>query len=157
MLETAGAEAGSADCRGGEGLGFPSRHRLHAAAEFSLVFAARRLLRGEYFDLHYLAARPGPRPLSEPQSALHSHPMSAIDMDVGARLGLVVAKKLARRSVQRNLLKRLAREAFRQAYAALPSYDLVLRLAKPPGKNLTVDARKAWRADVDRLLARLDQ
>ena len=66
-----------------------------------------------------------------------------------------MAKKLARRAVQRNLLKRLAREAFRHAHGSLPSYDLVLRLARPPGKSLEIEARAAWRADVDKLLVRL--
>jgi len=117
---------------------FPSEHRLHAAADFSLVFAARRALRGEYFDLHYLAARPPATP------AVGS-----------ARIGLVVAKKLARRAVQRNLLKRLAREAFRHACSTLPPYDLVLRLARPPGRSLEAEARRAWRADIDQLFGKL--
>lgn len=119
-------------------LGFRGEHRLHAAAEFSLVFAARRVLRGEHFDLHY---RPSQAPSAVPAAS--------------ARLGLVVAKKLARRAVQRNLLKRLAREVFRHARHELPHYDLVLRLARPPGLNLDKAARLAWRADVAQLLTRL--
>jgi len=117
-------------------IGFRGEHRLHAAAEFSLVFAARRVLRGEYFDLHYRSNRESP----------------AIS---GARLGLVIAKKLARRAVQRNLLKRLAREAFRHARSDLPQCDLILRLAKPSGHDLDKEARRAWRMDVEQLLARL--
>jgi ribonuclease P protein component len=47
-----------------------------------------------------------------------------------ARLGLVVGKKLARTSVERNRIKRQAREVFRQT--ALPTgCDVVVRLAKP--------------------------
>lgn len=119
-------------------LGFGKERRLRAAAEFSLVFSVRRVLRGEIFDLHYRATNSG----TASQAA-------------GARLGLVVAKKLAHRAVQRNLLKRLAREAFRLARQGLPSYDLVLRLAKPPGKGLNLSARRAWRADIEQLLNRL--
>ena len=119
-------------------LGFRSEHRLHAEAEFSSVFAARRVLRGNYFDLHYRAT-----------------PTTAAEPGASARLGLVIAKKLARRAVQRNLLKRLAREAFRQARATLPHYDLVLRLSKPSGHNLDLEMRRAWRADVEQLLTRL--
>ncbi len=119
---------------------FAGEYRLHAAVDFSQVFAARRSLRGEYFNLHYFASRPPA--VSDPGSA---------------RLGLVIAKKLARRAVQRNLLKRLAREAFRHARSSLPPYDLVLRLAKPPGKSLEAEARHAWRADIDQLLGRLVQ
>jgi len=119
-------------------LGFRGEHRLHAAAEFSSVFSARRVLRGVHFDLHY-----GP---SKVQSGA---PVAS------ARLGLVIAKKLARRAVQRNLLKRLAREVFRHARHELPHYDLVLRLSKPSGHSLDGQARQAWRSDVEQLLMRL--
>lgn len=117
---------------------FSDTRRLRAAAEFSQVFAARRVLRGDFFNLHYLAVRP-----------------AALPVGVGARMGLVVAKKLARRAVQRNLLKRLAREAFRHAHAGLPPYDLVLRLSGPVTGSTKAEARHAWRADIDRLLGRL--
>ena len=43
-----------------------------------------------------------------------------------ARLGLIVAKKNVRRAVDRNRLKRLARESFRLNQQQLPSYDIVL-------------------------------
>ena len=112
---------------------FESGHRLHAAAEFTAVFSHRRVLRGERFDLHY---RPNEKD--------------------GARLGLVIAKKLARRAVLRNLLKRLGREAFRQARTGLPSCDLVLRLAKPLAKADRT-SRKALRAEIDALLLRLGE
>jgi ribonuclease P protein component len=143
VLETAGGKQGVAGIEVIEDLGFRSEHRLHAAAEFSQVFAARRVIRGKCFDLHYLAVKPESRETSVTVCS--------------ARLGLVMAKKLARRSVQRNMLKRLAREAFRHARSHLPPYDLVLRLARPPGNSLGAEARKAWRADVEHLLERLSQ
>jgi ribonuclease P protein component len=89
-------------------------------------------LRGNYFDLHYLSGS-----------------------QAGARLGLIVAKRLARRAVQRNLLKRIAREAFRLARPGLPAHDLVLRLTKRPGDLLDSGARRSWRADIEQLLAKL--
>ena len=46
-----------------------------------------------------------------------------------ARLGLVVGKKLLKRAVDRNRLKRVVRENFRLRRLQLPSYDLVVRLA----------------------------
>lgn len=119
-------------------LGFRKQHRLQTAEGFSLVFADRRRLRGEIFDLHYRSQGSG-----------------AISGPVGARLGIVIAKKLAHRAVQRNLLKRLARESFRVARRELPPYDLVLRLAKPPGSSLDRAARSTWRADIEQLLIRL--
>ena len=46
-----------------------------------------------------------------------------------ARLGVVVAKRLAPRAVTRNMIKRLARELFRKA--ELPALDCIVRLNKP--------------------------
>jgi len=118
-------------------LSFTSGDRLHTAAEFAAVFSHRRVLRGDRFDLHY---RPG----------------GAGQASRGARLGLVIARKQARRAVVRNLLKRLAREAFRQRRSRLPAFDLVLRLAKPV---VSVDraSRLALRAEIDDLLQRLSE
>ena len=119
-------------------LGFRSEHRLRTATDFSRVFSVRRVLRGVVFDLHYHSRNP----------AVSAEPS-------GARLGIVIAKKLANRAVQRNLLKRLARESFRLARSGLPPCDLVLRLAKPAGTSLDLTARQTWRADIDHLLNRL--
>jgi ribonuclease P protein component len=115
----------------GPRLSFTSGDRLHTAAEFSAVFSNRRVLRGERFDLHYRPNEGG-----------------------SARLGLVIAKKLARRAVLRNLLKRLGREAFRQARAELPAFDLVLRLAKPVASAGRA-TRQTARMEIDALLLRL--
>ena len=49
-----------------------------------------------------------------------------------ARLGLVVAKKLLKRAVDRNKVKRVVREQFRLRLAGLPAVDLVIRLAAKP-------------------------
>jgi len=49
----------------------------------------------------------------------------------GARLGVVVAKRLARRANVRNLVKRIVREQFRRNRASLEGFDLVVRLHAP--------------------------
>ena len=51
-----------------------------------------------------------------------------------ARLGLVVGKKLLKRSVDRNRIKRIIREQFRLLRPDLPVCDLVVRLAVKPGQ-----------------------
>lgn len=51
-----------------------------------------------------------------------------------ARLGVVVAKKLARQANLRNLVKRIAREIFRRQRSGLPAHDLVVRLHAPVAK-----------------------
>ena len=62
---------------------------------------------------------------------LHYRPRMASEGS-GARLGLVVAKRFLRRSVDRNLVRRLVREHFRLLRARLRSCDLVVRLAAKP-------------------------
>lgn len=69
----------------------------------------------------------------------------------GARIGLIVARRLLKRAVDRNLVKRIAREAFRSVRARLPALDLVLRLASP----FTALDRRELRGELDSLLARL--
>ena len=111
--------------------GFAAVFRLRQAGEFGKVFAERRVLRGRQFNLHYRVSGGG-----------------------SARLGLVIAKKLARRSVWRNAIKRIGREAFRTARVELPSMDLVLRLAKPV-TAVDVESRRVWRQEIDALLLKL--
>jgi ribonuclease P protein component len=65
----------------------------------------------------------------------------------GARLGLITSRKAARRAVDRNRAKRLARVAFRQARVGLPAVDVVLQL-----KN---DMRESGNAEIRRELDRL--
>lgn len=56
------------------------------------------------------------------------------DQISSSRLGLAISKKNAKRAVDRNRIKRLIRESFRQNLHALPSIDLVV-MAKPITKN----------------------
>lgn len=108
-------------------LDFRPLYRLRKTDEYSSVFAFRRAIKGRYFMLHYRPA------------------------DSGPRLGLVMAKKLAKRAVLRNLLKRLAREHFRHVRANLPAYDVVLRLSAPPLRA----SRAELHEDIVNLLQRL--
>ncbi|MBL8446057.1 MAG: ribonuclease P protein component [Zoogloeaceae bacterium] len=109
-------------------LRFLDAYRLRKTDEYSSVFAFRRAIRGRYLTLHYRPNR----------------------LDT-ARLGLVVAKKLARRAVARNRVKRVCREVFRLSRFELPGVDLVVRLTAPLG-----DAdRDHLRRDLVGLLQRL--
>ncbi len=56
------------------------------------------------------------------------------DLKLKARLGLAISKKNARRAVDRNRIKRLIRESFRQHLVKLPAIDIVV-MAKPVTKN----------------------
>ncbi|WP_244857215.1 ribonuclease P protein component [Aromatoleum bremense] len=87
---------------------FLDAYRLRKTDEYSSVFAFRRAFKGRFFIAHY---RPN---------------------ELGtARLGVVIAKKLAKRANVRNLLKRIVREQFRKARPALAHHDLVVRLHAP--------------------------
>lgn len=123
-----------------QGFRFGALDRLHRPAEFAAVMASRLRASGGCFELRY-CPRPVPAAGAGPGQA---------------RLGLIIPKRLAKRAVLRNLLKRLAREAFRQAKSGLPASDFVLRLARPPmakGRAVDADLRREWRKSVDDLLA----
>jgi len=72
-----------------------------------------------------------------------------------ARLGVVVAKKLAPRAVTRNTIKRVSRELFRNS--ALPPIDCLVRLAKPvnskAGPATTAQLKAELRVELTRLFA----
>lgn len=54
------------------------------------------------------------------------------------RLALVVPKRLVKRAVERNRIRRLGREAFRQRQDQLGGRDFVLRLTRTPeGRAVT--------------------
>lgn len=94
---------------------FPKQYRLTKTDEFSSVFGFRKALRSPHFLLHYRLRITG-----------------EAEIITGARLGLVIAKRLLKRSVDRNLVKRLCRENFRTLRNRLPARDLILRLAVKP-------------------------
>jgi len=74
--------------------------------------------------------------------------------DLGfARLGLVVAKKHAKRAVDRNEIKRIVRESFRYNQSGLENFDCVV-LSRPGAKDLD---KVQLRHMIDKLWTRLRQ
>jgi len=102
--------------------GFSPDQRLHRPAEFGRVFAEPARSSDRFFTV--LARATG-------RSA--------------ARLGLTVSRRVAKRAVDRNKLKRLARESFRQQ-TSLPPWDFVV-LARAGADRAE---RGALRASLDR-------
>ena len=104
---------------------FPADRRLLTGADFDRVFAAPVRSSDRYFTI--LARR---NELGRP------------------RLGLAISKRAAKRAVDRNRLKRIAREAFR-AHSSLASCDYVV-LARPAACNAE---RTALRHSLERLFS----
>ncbi|HAR79519.1 MAG TPA: ribonuclease P protein component [Succinivibrionaceae bacterium] len=72
----------------------------------------------------------------------------ANNLDSCARLGLVVPKKVLKRAVWRNRIKRLVRESFRLNHNSMPSVDYVF-IARPSidkfsNEQLYLMLKKLW-------------
>ncbi|WP_175425710.1 ribonuclease P protein component [Trinickia violacea] len=114
---------------------FPKAARLLKTDEFSSVFRLRPWRRSAHFVVY---ARPTGNE---------------------ARLGLVIGKKYAPRAATRNLVRRIAREAFRVRRADFGGWDILLRLhtrfdkkALPSAASLPLKA--LCRVEIDELLGK---
>ena len=72
------------------------------------------------------------------------------DNDLGhARLGLAISKRVSKRAVERNRIKRLLRESFRRIRHQLPAIDLMLmareQAAGVPGPQLLSELDGLWK------------
>lgn len=105
---------------------FPRSRRLLKAAEFNAVFRARRFT----FRHATLRVIGGASPAAR------------------ARLGLVVAKRVLPRAVDRNRVKRQLREAFRRRAEELPPVDLVVQ---PLTREVLDALPKAFESLLDRV------
>lgn len=113
---------------------FPPKARLHRPSEYASALKGRRLARGALF----VVTTPRVDPASPPPEC--------------ARLGLVIAKRHAARSVTRNAIKRVIREAFRLKRHELPPRDLVFRLHAKVQPCSLADLKQRVRTEVDALL-----
>ncbi|MBS7458962.1 ribonuclease P protein component [Coralloluteibacterium stylophorae] len=115
---------------------FPRSLRVRASADYGRVFADCRRVHGKAWRLHVQLRT--------------AQPSGEADRDV-PRLGLAVSRRVSKRAVERNRIKRTGRESFRRVAASLPPGDYVL-VAKP--EAATCD-NAALRADLERLWARV--
>jgi len=88
---------------GSEGESFPRDARLLDAASYGSVFKHNKRLTNQHWIVLGHRAKQSP-----------------------GRLGLAIAKKRAKRAVDRNRLKRIARESFRQQRDRLQGFDVVV-------------------------------
>ncbi|GAB3032691.1 MULTISPECIES: ribonuclease P protein component [Oleiagrimonas] len=110
--------------------GMPPSSRLRRAADFAALRKPTGRLSSECFRIRYR------------------------DNQVGfARLGQAVSRRVSKRAVDRNRIKRIVRESFRLARAQMPHVD-VLIIANPAA---AAASRADLRADLDRLWQRLQR
>ncbi|PWK92535.1 ribonuclease P protein component [Fulvimonas soli] len=106
--------------------GLPRPARLRRAADFVALRQASGRLGGRCFSVRY---RPSEQGL--------------------ARLGLAVSKRVSKRAVERNRIKRLVRESFRRMRAQLPPLDVMVmareQAAGQPGPVLLAELEQLWR------------
>ena len=102
---------------------FPKQAKLVKTDDFSSVFNLRKRISNQYLVMRY-------RP----------------NGSSSARLGLIVAKKTAKFSVQRNYMRRVLRELFRLNQHQLPAVDLVIQVQKIFHRPDFVEIKQAFDA-----------
>lgn len=148
----------------------PGSHvrRLVNKADFECLLAARSLSRSAHFALHHVAGVP--QTTQTPREKGGTQELSTGFVDEGQRpvddlpggcwIGCVIPKRLARRAVTRNLLRRQIRSAFGRHAGGLPAGLWLVRLRAPFAPAQFVSARSralalAARSELDALLARV--
>jgi ribonuclease P protein component len=115
---------------------FPRRAHLRAASEFQAVFSEGRRLSGAVLRLHVRLSPSAVAPDADAVPGDASAPDAPTPTPTPvppapiARLGITVSKRVDKRAVGRNRVRRQIRETFRLARATLPPGDYVV-LAKP--------------------------
>jgi ribonuclease P protein component len=110
------------------GAAFPRAARLLNARDFSSLRGKSRRVSSPHFS-----AEVAPR--SEP----------------GARLGLAVSRKVSKKAVRRNRIKRIARDSFRRQRGLLPAVDILL-IAR---FSADLEVNASLHSELDRLWRRI--
>lgn len=104
--------------------------------------AARLLTPRDFARLRGISRRVGSR---------HFSAEVASNEGDGARLGLAVSRRVSKKAVRRNRIKRIARESFRHARAGLPAVDILL-IAR---SSADLEANAGLRAELAHLWQRI--
>lgn len=106
--------------------GFPRDARLRRPSEFAALRTSSGRASGRCFHMRYR------------------------DNALGhARLGLAISKRVSKRAVERNRIKRLLRESFRRVRHELPPVDMMVMAREHacgvPGTQLLAELDSLWR------------
>jgi len=106
--------------------GLPREARIRRAGDFAAMRNASGRLGGRCFSVRYRG--------------------NGLDH---ARLGLAISKRVSKRAVERNRIKRLLRESFRKIQYQLPAVDLLVmareQAAGLPGPELLAEIDLLWK------------
>jgi ribonuclease P protein component len=106
--------------------GLPREARLRRPGDFAALRASSGRFGGRCFHLRYRGNELG-----------------------HARLGLAISKRVSKRAVERNRIKRLLRESFRRVRHQLPAVDLMVmareQAAGVPGAQLLAEIDMLWK------------
>ena len=102
-----------------EDFSYTHRDRLQSASQYTRVFDGAMKSSSEIFTI-----------------------LSRENTETQPRLGIVVAKRRAKRSVDRNIIKRIIRESFRLNKAILPTNDYIVILKRPISSIKRSDLRQ---------------
>ena len=114
--------------RGARDEGLARRHRFSSQGSFGAILRSPRKLRGAGVILHVATGAPGV-----------------------SRLGIALTRRLLPRSVDRNRVKRIVREAFRRHAAKAAGLDVVIAMRERP--DIARDS--PWPAQIRLILDRL--
>ena len=133
-------------------------HLLHRA-DFQAVMAAEVVARTAHFVLHRRLAQVQ-QPMPGAQTAAETLCHHATSRVVMSRVGAVLPKRLARRAVTRNALKRQIYNVMNAFESRLPVGDHVVRLRAPFDRAQFVSAtsdqlKQAARLELENLLSRV--
>ena len=101
---------------------FPRRAHVRKPGDFSRCFASGQRVSGRYFRCLHLGARAD----------------DAAALAAGPRLGMAVSRKVDKRAVERNRLRRLIREWFRHHRLGLVPGDFIVT-GKPEAGGITAE------------------
>ena len=106
--------------------GLPRESRLRRAGDFAALRHVSGRFGGRCFHLRYA-----------PNALGH------------ARLGLAISKRVSKRAVERNRIKRLVRESFRHVRLQLPAVDVMVmareQAAGVDGPHLLIQLDELWK------------
>lgn len=88
------------------------------------------------------------RPQVSQHFSFHTHKTAEINQTIlKSRLGLAIPKKLSKRAIDRNRIKRLIREEFRKARMTMPT-DVVVKLKTAIGRKTHKRLREKERQEI---------